>query len=171
MKMLLTLGGLIGALFLAPGAFAADGDSCQSHTADASIPLFNKGVWIPIACVQLCDGKAFGDAGAGACTEFDFASVPGMPELVVFEYEEDPANPDCGATPDFTFTTGPIAGGTPAYDIDSSPLILNPTTDKIIVDLSRVPMDRFLFTALGDAATCSDLDVRLFFYTRKTGLF
>jgi len=168
MKKLLSFGGLIGAFLLTPMAFAADGDSCMSHTADAAIPLFNKGVLIPIACVQLCDAKAAADS---SCTEFDFASVPGLPEILVLEYEEDPANLDCAATPDYTFTTGPITGGTPGYNIDSSAVIMNPTTNRVIVDLSQAPLDRFLFTAIADDAGCTDVDIRMFFYTKKTGLF
>lgn len=168
MKMLLALGGLIGALLLPALSWGADGDSCQSHTADAAIPLFNKGVWIPIACVQLCDGKAAADS---ACTEFDFADAPGMPELIVLEYEEDPANMDCSGTPDYTFTTGPITGGTPSYAIDATAVIANPTTNRIVIDVSQAPLDRFLFTAIADDAGCTDVDVRMFLYTRKTGLF
>jgi hypothetical protein len=172
MKTLLIFGGLIGALLLAPGAFAADGDECTTTVDAVAMDLPSKGSWLPQACVLLCDGKAAGDAGANACTEWDFADVPGMPDLVIFEYEEL-AGEACNATPDLTLTTGPVTGGTPGYDLDSSAVVLNSTTNRVIVDISQAPLDRFLFVALADAAGCAagDVDVRMTFFGRKKGLF
>jgi hypothetical protein len=167
MKMLLIFGGLIGALLLAPGAFAADGDQCE-NPSDANIPLFTKGNWIPVACVNLCDNYA--GAADAACDEWDFADTPGMPDIIVLEYDDNGG--DCGGfSPDFTFQTGPITGGTPAYDIDSSTVVLNTTTDRIIIITEDGPLDRFLFTTVADDDDCTDVDVRMFFYNRKTGFF
>jgi hypothetical protein len=170
MKMLLILGGLIGALLLAPTALAADGGPCQSHTADAAIPLWSGGFWTPLACVQLCDAKAVADDD-GTCTEFDFETAPGLAEVIVFEYEEDPDNLDCSATPTFTMTTGPITGGAPAYSFDSTAVVLNPTDNRISVDVGPAMLSRFLFVDITGFDACSDVDVRMFFYGSKTGLF
>ena len=169
MGRLTILGGLIGALLLlAPPVFAADGDTCMSHTADAAIPLWSGGFWTPLACVQLCDGKAAADS---ACAEFDFETAPGLAEVIVFEYEEDPANLDCSATPTYTITTGPITGGAPSYSWDTSAVVMNPTDNRLMVDVSGAMLDRFINVAITDDAGCTDVDVRLFFYGSKAGLF
>lgn len=165
MKRLLFLLGLIGVLFMVPGtAFGADGDQCDD-SSDADIPLSTRGQWQAVACVQLCDGKA----ATEECDEYDFADSPGVPDILIFEYQDNSGN--CGGTPDLTITTGPVTGGTPSYDISSSTVVLNPTTNRIIVITEGAPLDRFLFTSLADDASCDDLDVRMFFVNRKKGLF
>jgi hypothetical protein len=173
MKRLFILGGLIGAFLLSFPAFGDvdDGRECQD-SADADIPLGHRSGWIAEACVQLCDTKKAADS---YCTEWDFNDVPGMPEIIVFEYEENDGG--CNATPDFTITTGPIsnggtaAAGDPAYDIGSTALILNSTTNRIVIITEDAPPDRFLFTAIGDDTNCTDVDIRMFFYNRKKGMF
>jgi len=179
MKRLLFLMGLVGALFAAMPAVATDEDGRQCQDSDnADIPLFTKGGWIPTACIQLCDTKVAADSG---CTEWDFADSPGMPDMIVLEYEENPdvASPadDCDATPDYTLSTGPVTNGgitgngVPAYDIDSSTVVMNPTTNRVVIITKDNPLDRFLFVTIADDAGCTDVDVRMFMYNRKTGLF
>ena len=172
MKRLLFLLGLVGVLFTAPGvALGADGDQCIDSD-NATIPLFSRGGWIAVACVQLCDTKVAADS---ACTEYDFADSPGMPDIIVLEYEENPDSANCGATPDFTITTGPVSvvatANAPTYDISTSPVVMNAATDRVIIITEGAPLDRFLFTAIADDASCDDVDIRMFFYNRKTGLF
>ena len=80
MKRLLTLGALFGGLLLFPGlSFSADGDRCVD-TDGNEVPLASRGKWAPIACIQLCDGKAAADS---ACTEWDFNNPPGMPDMLI----------------------------------------------------------------------------------------
>jgi hypothetical protein len=91
-----------------------------------------------------------------------------MPDLLIFEYEEKTGS-SCSGTPDVTIKTGPITGGDPAYDISTSAVVLNPTTNRVIVDTSRATLDRFLFTVTADDGACAagDLDVRMMFVNRK----
>jgi hypothetical protein len=166
MKRILSLMGFLGALLLSSVAFGADGDECDSHVSDARIPLARTGNWAPTVCIQLCDDKA---ASHSACDEWDFNDTGGMPDIIVLEYEEDPSNMDCSGTPDYTFTTGPITGGVPSYAIDTTALVMNPTTNRVIIVTKDSVMDRFLFTAIADDGACTDVDIRMFLYNRKKG--
>jgi len=167
MKRLLFLLGLVGVLLCPCIAWAADGDACL-NTDNAAVPLASRGSWAPIACVKLCDAKAAADS---TCTEYDFNSGPGMPDLVILEYEEDPDAANCSATPDYTFTTGPISvvglANAPTYDLDTTAVVMNPTTNRVIIITENAPLDRFLFTAIADDADCTDVDILMFLYDRK----
>ena len=59
----------------------------------------------------------------------------------------------------------------PTYDISTSTIVMNPTTNRVIIITEGAPLDRFLFTAIADAAGCTNVDVRMFFYNKKKGLF
>ena len=185
MKQLLFLLGLIGVLF-APSLGLAkenktDHTQCEEMDTDAAVPLFSRGGWIPTACILLCDGYAAADTGAG-CVEWDFQDSPGMPDIIVLEYEEEDSG-DCGATPDFAITTGPMSNGTltnqtnasyagdPAYEIDATAVVLNATTNRVIILTKDAPLDRYLFTNVTDEASCTDVDIRMFFFNRKTSMF
>jgi len=165
MKRLLFLMGLVGAFFLTSTASATDGDACALTADGVAITLPSKGSWIPVACIQLCDGHAAADS---ACTEYDFAKAPGMPDIIILEYEEE-SGELCGATPEYTITTGPATGGTPNYDIDTSAVTLTLIANRVIIDTATSPLDRFLFTAIADDASCAagDVDVRMTFFNRK----
>jgi len=167
MKRLLFLMGLVGALLVPGTTWATDGDACALTADGAAITLPSKGSWIPVACIQLCDGKA----ATEECAEYDFADAPGMPDIIVLEYEEEVGSA-CGATPDITITTGPVTGQTPEYAIDTSSVVLNSTTNRVVIDTSVAPLDRFLFTTTTDDASCvaGDLDVRMTFFNRKNRL-
>lgn len=170
MRRLLMFGGLLGAFLLAPAAFGADGRQCQDSDNN-DIPLRTLNNWIPVGCIQLCDGKAEADSG---CTEWDFANYPGLPDILILEYEEDPDNANCSGTPDYTIKTGPVTnGGTtgdgvPAYDLETAAVVLNPTTDRVVIVTKDAPLDRFLFTTILDDADCTNVDVRMFMYDRKS---
>ena len=169
MKRLLFLTGLVGALLTISGpSFGADGDGCLTP-AGTSISYGFKGDMVATACYMLCDGKASTDS---TCTEWDFKDSPGMPDVIVFEYQEA-AGESCSSTPDVTLTTGPVTGGTPGYDIDTSAVVLNATTDRVVIDTRLSPLDRFLFSAIADNAGCvaGDMDVRMTFYSQKSGMF
>ena len=169
MKRLLFLTGLVGALLIASGpSYGADGDSCLS-IADASLNFGFKGDMVATACYMLCDGPA---TGTSSCTEWDFRTSPGMPDVIVFEYQQK-AVVSCAATPDITLTTGPLTGGTPGYDLDTSAVVLNSTTDRVVIDTRLAPMDRFLFATIADNTDCAagDMDVRMTFYSQKSGMF
>jgi len=162
MERLLFLLGLVGALLIPGLGWSADGDQCKDSSGDP-IPLFNKGTWIAITCIQLCDNYVGTDS---SCDEWDFNDTPGMPDIVVFEYED--IGGDCAATPDFTLGTGPISGGTPSYDSDDSAVVLNSTTDRVLLITKDFPLDRFLFTSVADDTDCTNIDIRMFFYNQKS---
>lgn len=150
---------LIPLLCLLPlPSFGADGDVC-----DADTDQFRRGAYTTVGCFQLCDTKV---AANSSCTEFDLNATStagrrvGSSDLIVFEYEENGS--DCTATPDFTITTGPVTGGAPLYDLDTTPVILNSTVNRVVLDMSRAPTDRYLFTAILDDADCTDVDIRMY---------
>lgn len=180
MRRLLFLGGLLGAFLLAPSAFGADGDECKGHDG-VEIKGWTKGPWIPLRCVQLCDGKLEAD-DTDDCTEYDFGDSPGMPDLIVIEYEEDAETTvdgasACDSAPDITITTGPIStGGTsgdyPEYSPEATALILNPTVNRILINTETSHLDQYLFLELNDLSACSNggVDVRMFLNARKNKL-
>ncbi len=169
MKLSLLLTLTLGLLF-SPPVWAADGDTCAAHSG--TFVKLNKGLCQEIACVQICDdADNTEDTGTiGDCTEFNFNTVTGTPDLLVFEYEEDPGATNCtvATDPTFTLTTGPVAGGVPSYDIDTSPVTVGGTTTRVVVDLSTNPLDTFLFIAFnnGSGAACTNVDVRMHMLTR-----
>ena len=167
MKQLLFLLGLVGVLIVPTCGWAADGDACVD-TDNNAVPLANRGPWVPVTCIQLCDTKVAADS---ACTEFDFNSVGGMPDLIIFEYEENPDSANCGATPDFTITTGPISvvalANAPTYALDSTAVVLNSTDNRVIIRSEAGLLDRFIFTAIADDASCDDVDILMFLYNRR----
>ncbi len=164
MKQLQLSMGLLGALLLFPSvAWGADGDTCAGHGA-VTIDKVSSGAYKEIACIQLCDEKAGADS---SCLIYDFDDI-GMPDILVFEFEEDPANLDCQAfTPDITITTSPSSTGAPAYTPASSDLILNNVTDRIVLITAEAPLDRYLVTAITDDDTCTDFDVRMHMLNRS----
>lgn len=159
-------------LLLAGPALGADGDVC-ADSDNAAITLFDRGRWTPTACIQLCDGKVDADT---ACTEYDFNNNRGMPEVIIFEYEENPDSSNCDTDSDFTLTTGPISvvatANAPTYNIDpGGAIIMNSVTNRVVLVTRDYPLDRFLFTAISANTNCDDVDIRMFFYNQKTGLF
>lgn len=151
-------------------SWGADGDTCTAHVLGAStgtITKITKGIWREIACIQLCDGKKVADNSNG-CTEFNMSAVTGTPDLIVLEYEED-GDSSCSAGPIFTVSTGPISGGTPTYDIDSTAVTIGEATTRVVIDMSTAPVDNFLFITNGATLTGCDqegVDVRMHLLTR-----
>ena len=150
---------LVGFLVLLPQVtWAADGDACEDGTGK-----FSRGTWRSVACINLCDDI---DSTDTICATFDLNSV-GMPDVIVFEYED--VGGQCSSTPDFTITTSPESDGTPAYDLDASAVVLNSTTDRVVIDTSQAPLDRYIVTAVSDVAACQDVDIRMHLLDRRDG--
>jgi hypothetical protein len=180
MNRILSLIGFFGALLLPLAAFGADGDACKSHDG-VEIEGWTRGPWIPLKCVQVCDGKVAADDdddGTPECADYDFGAGPGMPDVIVLEYDVDNVaaggEHSCSSTPDITVTTGPIAlGGVdddyPEYSPDTTAVVLNSTTDRVLINTELAHLDRYLFFELEDAAACANggIDIRMFLYNRK----
>jgi len=154
MHRALTLLGVLGALLWISPSWAADGDGCDT---DSQGQVTGAG-WRTITCVQLCDAKVEADS---SCTEFDFNTIS-RADLIILEREENDANCSDVGGPTFTFTTGPVTGGTPDYDLSGSVVILNDTTDRVVIDSSAAAPNRYLFTAIADDTACTDVDVRMY---------
>jgi len=159
MKWLYLMVGALG-LLLAGTASAVDGDGC-----DSDIGKLDQGSYQTVVCVNVCDGvdNAGSDCDRGSTAAghaWDF-NQGGMPDLIVFEYEDNGG--DCGgSTPDFTLTTSPEADGTPAYDISTSTVVVNPTTNRVVVVVKDAVIDRYLNVDMADVANCTDLDLRMY---------
>jgi len=150
-------------LLFSPAVWAADGGPCTGH-GTKTIDKISRGVYKTQACIQLCDTKIATDT---TCATFDMDSI-GTPDLIVFEWEEDPDNADCSVAGDmvFTITTSPSSGGVPAYDLDSTAVALSATTDRVILDMSTAPISRYLITAISNDTACTDVDLYMHLLTR-----
>ena len=153
-------------LLFSPAVWGADGGPCDSNTGK-----LERGIYRTLGCVNVCDAKAAADssclfdiAGTAQTYSWDFSNTLGVPDLLVFEIED--INGNCGATPDFTVQTSPEADIAPAYDLDSTAVVINSTTDRVIVDLSTAPPDRYLIITVADDASCNDLDLRMYLLAR-----
>jgi hypothetical protein len=187
MKRLCFIVGLIGALLFPTLSLAkevkTDHTPCEEMDTDAAVPLWTKGQWIATACILLCDGYAAADTGAG-CVEWDFNDFPGMPDMIILEYEQE-SDDDCGANvPQFTIATGPMSNGTltsqtnasyvgdPTYEIGSSAVVIDETNPRVTILTETAPLDRYIFvTQTGTDTNCTDIDIRMFFYSRKTNIY
>jgi hypothetical protein len=157
-NLLVTLGLII--LLSAVPAFGAP-NTTHGQTCDSDITLIESGVHRSMGCVNLCNNYAVADDGA-ACTEYEFK---GVPDIIVLEREENDSN--CANDPTFTFTTGPVTGGSPDYPLDTTTVVLNDAVPRIVFIQDKGPMDAFLFTAVSDDASCTDVDVRMYLITEK----
>jgi hypothetical protein len=155
------------------GAICVDSDN-------ARIPLSTRGTWQPVGCYNVCNTIADAAYDDDFCNEFDLGAV-GIPDIIVFEYEEDPDNANCSEAspaPTVTITTGPVTIGTtpnlagiPSYNIDSSAVVLDQVANRVVVITKDAMLDRFLYFAVADTDGCTDVDVRMFLYNHKSGLF
>jgi len=152
------------ALLLAAPVLAADGDACDRADESDRVARLDTGAHRYEVCIDICDGKAAADDDA-ACTEFDMRTV-GRPDLIILEREQGPSCSDAGG-PTFTVTTGPVTGGSPSYDIGGTAVVLNDTTDRVVIDMTTAPTNRYLFASLADAAACTEADLRAYFVTLK----
>jgi len=148
----------VGALLVPGVSLADDGDSCDADTG-----RITNGIWATVVCVNLCDGKAAADS---TCTEWDFNSG-GMPDVIILEREDVGADCTDAGGPTFTFTTGPTTGGSPSYVPDTSAVVLNDTTDRLVIVTKDATLSRYLFTAVSDDTTCTDVDVRMYLMSRE----
>ncbi len=160
MKRLYLTIGLIGALLFPTLSLAADGDPCVT-SADAAMPFGSNGQWRVVACIQVCDAKN----ATEECAEYDFGSGPGIPDVIIFEYED--SDNTCSSTVDITISTGPVTGGTPSYTLDVSAVVLTEALGRVVLISKDYPPDRYLFFSTADDASCDDLDVRMFLLDRK----
>lgn len=160
---------LLLTLLLATPVWAAnpktDGVVCASHTANARVPGITRGRWVETGCYNVCDAYAAADTGA-ACNEFDLNAV-GMPDILIFEIDENGSDCSDSGGPTVTITTGPITGGDPAYGPSTSTVVLNDAVDRVTVITKDAMLDRFLFFAVADDTACTDVDVRMHLANRK----
>lgn len=136
-------------------AFGAP-NTTHGQSCDSDITKVLRGRYRAIGCVNLCNNYAAADDGA-ACTEYEFK---GVPDLIVLEREDNDAG--CAGDVTFTFTTGPVTGGTPSYGLDATTVVLNDATDRLIFVMKDFSMDAFLFTAVATDTSCTDVDVRMY---------
>ena len=150
---------LLGVLVLALPTFAwaADGDNCDSDVGRVS-----RGVWTTSVCVNVCDAAVAADS---TCAEFDLGNA-GMPDILIFEREENDANCSDAGGPVITITTGPTTGGSPSYDLTSTAVLLNDTINRITIDTQTAPLSRYLFFTTSDDTACTDYDVRMYLVNR-----
>lgn len=149
---------ILFASFLLAGPAFATTSTTANCDSDIGLLPYQKGRFQTAVCKNLCNKVIATDT---VCTELDFNSY-GMPDLIVLEREENSGACSDPGGPTFTLTTGPVTGGTPSYDIDSSTVVLNDTTDRVIIDNSTGVLDRYLFTAVSDVTGCTDEDLRIY---------
>lgn len=160
-------------LLLPSVGWSQDGIPCDADTGQLT-----RGNYKSLGCFNICDALAAADSSClydiGAVAgpvnvqtySWDFSNTVGVPDLVIFEIED--INGNCGATPDVTIQTSPEADIAPAYDLDSTAVVLTVGgTDRIIVDFSTAPPDRYLIATVADDASCDDLDVRMHLLVRS----
>ena len=158
------------ALLLPAVAWGANGGPCDSDTGKLT-----RGNWKSLGCFNICDDADSGDnsclfdiGGTAQTYSWDFNNTVGTPDLLIFEIED--IGGQCGATPDVTIKTSPEADIAPAYDLDSTAVVLTVGgTDRIVVDLSTAPVDRYLIVTLADVDSCQDLDVRMQLLVKSAG--
>jgi hypothetical protein len=121
-----------------------------------------KGEWRGY-CTNICNNYAAADDNA-LCTTFQFV---GLPDIVVLEKEDNGSGgTECQADATFTITTGPTAAG-PKYPLDTSPVVLDDTTTRIVFPQANGPFDAFLFVDVTDDTGCTDVDVRMYTITKE----
>ncbi len=158
-RLFLTIG---LALLLAAPAFGA-ANTTHGQDCDSTITKPRAGHWRTVDCVNLCNLYAAADDGA-ACTEYEFK---GLPDIIILEKDENDAN--CSANVTFTFTTGPVTGGSPSYDFDSSAVTLNDAADRLVIVVEDGPLDAFLFINVTNDTACTDVDVRMYLINQRSG--
>ncbi len=150
---------IIGLFLLTVGTSApvfAAPNTTHGQVCDSTTTLVARGKFKTKECFNICNKYAAADDGA-ACTEYEFK---GLPDLIILEKVENDAN--CSADVTFTFQTGPVTGGTPAYDMDASAVTLNDAADRVVIVVSDAPPNAFLFTAVTNDTACTDVDVRMY---------
>ncbi len=148
------------ALLLAGPAIAAP-NTTHGQSCDSDVGLVNKGQFRVAECVNLCNNHAQADDDS-ECTEYEFK---GVPDLVILEREENDAN--CSGDPTFTFTTGPTTGGSPSYALDTTAVVLNDATPRVVFVMANGIFDSFLFIAVSNDTACTDVDVRMYLATEE----
>jgi hypothetical protein len=150
---------ILAIIFLATPAFGAP-NTTHGQDCDDDIVLIERGYIQEGGCINLCNNYAAAD-DAG-CTEYKF---DGLPHMIVLEKEENDAG--CSADVTFTFTTGPVSGGTPSYALDTTAVTLNDAADRLTFLLKDMHIDSYLFIDIADDTGCTDVDVRMYLITEK----
>jgi len=140
---------------------AANTTHGQECDADVKASLIKKGIYEVGECTNICNNHAAADDDA-ECTEHQFI---GYGDLIVYEREENDAN--CSGDPTFTIKGGPVAGGTPSYDLDSTAVVLNDATPRAVIIMSSIVMPSFITIYVTNDAACTDVDVRMYVVTYK----
>jgi len=158
----LTTLGAIGALLLPTGALgAALCDLGAGGATNAAVGY--QGRVAEVAAICLCDGTAdcVPGTGTGAANDYDLramsASLTKSPDLLIFERN---LVTDCAADLTATFATGPDAD---TLHTLGSTTAINAATSRLVVDLQRAPVDRFLNVSLTNTAGCTDSEIILIY--------
>lgn len=156
--------GFLAALLVLAWAGVAQSQTVDGGPCDATVQGVNKGVWNQIACINICDDVDEGET----CAEYDLQTF-GISDQIIFDIIEND-DQDCSDSggPQMAIQTGPTTGGSPAREIDSSAVVLNDTTPRVVVITKDAPLDRYLFFAFSLDTACTDVDVRARFVNRKT---
>ena len=134
---------------LVDGIAVADGSACDPDMYGKISVGKVKTTW----CVVLCHA----DAANVNCSEFDLDSV-GQPDLVVFELVET-GSEDCSAvtvTINSSGESGINAADTNAFDIGSTTALAIGGVRKITVDVTRAPLDRYIYVTTTNTTCGSD---------------
>ncbi|MGH7409439.1 MAG: hypothetical protein ACREJ6_00015 [Candidatus Methylomirabilis sp.] len=102
------------------------------------------------------DLKSMGLLGTGAILSLG-NRLTTSPDLVIFE-----RNLVTGCSENLTasFTTGPDADTLHTLGTTSA---IDSTTTRLVVDLQRAPLDRFLHVALTNTADCTDSEILMLY--------
>ncbi len=174
MKLSLFLTLVLGLLW-APASWAVNGDQCDTDTG-----RLTRGIFKTTACVLVCDGHAAAasicayDAGPTAGPAdlqtycWDFGNSLGVPDLLIFEMEDTEVGGACAGNVVMTILTSPEADIAPAYDLDSTAVVLTKGgTERIIIDLSTAPPDRYLIVNVTVDTSCTGVDLRMHMLVRS----
>jgi hypothetical protein len=145
-------------LLAAPAYGAPNTTHGQSCDSDIKTNVITKGEY-RMGCINLCNNYASADDDA-ACTTHQFNSLP---HIIILEKEDN--NGGCSANATFTITTGPTSSG-PKYALDTSAVVLNDTTERIVFPQASGPFNSFLFVDVTSDTGCTDVDVRMYTITK-----
>jgi hypothetical protein len=159
MRVLLTI---IAAILLASPAFGAANDTHgQDCDDDIKTDVIIKGEY-KMGCINICNNYAAADTDP-FCTIHEFV---GLPDIIILEKEDNgTGGTECQADATFTITTGPTAAG-PKYPLDTSAVVLNDATERIVFPQANGPFNTFLFIDVTSDTGCTDVDVRMYTVTK-----
>ena len=167
-RILATVSIVMLALLLPRSSFAAA--LCGAAGAAPTSNVSYGGLVSTHKAICLCDGAANCAPTGGPLTSFDYdltsmgllgtGSVFSLgnrlttsPDLVIFERN---LVAGCAGNLTASFLTGPDADTLHTLGVTSA---IDVTTTRLVVDLQRAPLDRFLNVALTNTAGCADSEI------------